>query len=1167
MLLALCLMLSLLPSAVFAAEGDNALTPDDNGTITLTGDTTASLTVNAGETRTLDLAGHKLTNSGGQHTITNNGTLIIMDSSQDKAGTVDNVSNGKAALYNQGTCTVQGGTFTRSAESTESTPSDGKGNSWYVIRNGNGTQNENVKLTFENGTVTSQGNFSSLVDNYAVLEIKDGTFSNGMIVIKNEETGTLSISGGTYTANYYSETNNAVSALQNWGTATVNDGTFTSKGVAVYASEWDRASTLTITGGTFTGDFSAILVTSDSSNTGGATNDNDVTVDISNATINGDIGITDPDGGEKQALTVNVKSGTTVSGDLWTTQADNSQTKITVDSGATVKPTENAAAKIGSVGYANLSSAIAAAGENDTIIVNNPLSLSQTIAISKDITIDLNGKIITGNDVRAFHVKSGTLTLTGEGTVTSVKAEENGSLVDNSSVIRVGDNGTATTKASAGLVIDPKVTISAPDTYGVSVFGSGTTETVTVKGTIHATGDAAALSGNGNNGFGGTTITIEDGAEVTSENNVAIYHPQAGTLTIKGGIISGTSGIEAKAGETTVSIGGTPIITATGEVTDPSGNTNGTSTSGYAVVMVNNSAYAGGAKATLNSGSYVGKVGVVNDGQSSTPTEDGKKASLTVAGGNYSESVAEYVADNLTAELIKSTGDTPYSYYPSVDAAQAAAGPNDLVRDLSDDAQAKAQILGVGFNATKAGAEEAINGTIEQLGKTTEITDCDENTMWAFLQLTDTAADYKLVVKNASDEVVYKSGTNDALSSVTGLHIVYFTFNQEGGSPSLKEIASGKYTVTLYSVADSAETEVDTSTITLSQVSYALNGGTLAEVPDSTYYTAGTEITLPTAPTKSGYTFTGWYVGNTKAGDAGATYAVPADDVILTAQWPKNSSSSGGGVTTYAVTTNSPANGTVTVSSKSAAKGATVTITVTPAEGYQLDKLTVADKDGKGVALTDKGNGKYTFTMPASKVEVTATFKQAPVVHVCPAEKYTDVDTTQWYHEGVDYVIANGMMNGTGTNIFEPNATTTRGMIVTILYRLEKEPAAGTSPFTDVDAGQWYAKAVAWAAANGVVNGTSPTTFNPNDPITREQMAAILYRYASFKGYDVTAKADLAGFTDAAQISDYAKDPMAWANKAGLIGGVSATTLQPQGSAIRAQVATILMRFCENVVK
>ena len=161
-----------------------------------------------------------------------------------------------------------------------------------------------------------------------------------------------------------------------------------------------------------------------------------------------------------------------------------------------------------------------------------------------------------------------------------------------------------------------------------------------------------------------------------------------------------------------------------------------------------------------------------------------------------------------------------------------------------------------------------------------------------------------------------------------------------------------------------------------------------------------------------------------------------------------------------------------------------------------------------------------------------------------------------------------GMMTGVSADRFAPASTTTRGMIVTILYRLENEPAvSGGSAFTDVESGAWYADAVAWAAANDIVNGTSATTFAPNSPITREQMAAILYRYAAYKGYDVSQKADLSGYTDAASISGYAKDALAWANAQKLITGVTDTTLNPQGSATRAQVATILMRLCETVVK
>ena len=178
---------------------------------------------------------------------------------------------------------------------------------------------------------------------------------------------------------------------------------------------------------------------------------------------------------------------------------------------------------------------------------------------------------------------------------------------------------------------------------------------------------------------------------------------------------------------------------------------------------------------------------------------------------------------------------------------------------------------------------------------------------------------------------------------------------------------------------------------------------------------------------------------------------------------------------------------------------------------------------------------------------------------------YTDVPEGSWYYDAVRYVTEKGLMNGVTADSFAPNATTTRGMIVTILYRLENEPAAGKCSFTDVTAGQWYTDAVAWAAA-GIVNGYGDT-FGPNDAITREQMAAILYRYASYKGYNVSAQADLSGYTDAGRTSAYAVEAMRWANAEELITGVTASTLVPGGSAIRAQAAAILMRFCENLSK
>ena len=328
-------------------------------------------------------------------------------------------------------------------------------------------------------------------------------------------------------------------------------------------------------------------------------------------------------------------------------------------------------------------------------------------------------------------------------------------------------------------------------------------------------------------------------------------------------------------------------------------------------------------------------------------------------------------------------------------------------------------------------------------------------------------------------------------------------------------------------------------------------------VSSNTTYTVadGTPVTLPT-PSRSGYTFQGWYDASGNKVE-GTTYTVTAD-AILTAHWSYNGGGSSGGVTTYATTVESTTNGTVTVSPKNASKGSTVTITVKPNEGYQLDTLTVTDKDGKLVDLTKVDDTKYTFKMPASKVTVKGTFTEAPVEGDLP---FTDVAESAWYYDAVAYVYEKGMMTGTndGTT-FSPSMNLTRGMMAQVMFNIEKGTAPATSSFTDVAAGAWYADAVNWAATNGIVGGYGNGNFGPEDSITREQMAVLLYNYAKFKGEDMTATADLSTFSDGDQVSDWAQYAMKWAVAEGLISG-SNNALNPLGTASRAEVAQILMNY------
>ena len=268
----------------------------------------------------------------------------------------------------------------------------------------------------------------------------------------------------------------------------------------------------------------------------------------------------------------------------------------------------------------------------------------------------------------------------------------------------------------------------------------------------------------------------------------------------------------------------------------------------------------------------------------------------------------------------------------------------------------------------------------------------------------------------------------------------------------------------------------------------------------------------------------------------------------------------GDGVTRYPVqAAPGTSGGSVQFGTTHAAPGETVSFTTTPNPGYIHNSLAVTDSTGRGVAVSGLGGGKWSFVMPASAVTISVAFAPAQPAFL----PFRDVAQGEWFRDAVAYVYGAKLMNGTSPDLFSPWETTTRGMIVTILYRYEGSPAAGMTSFPDVPPGEYYAAPVSWAAAGGVVKGYETGLFEPQNPITREQMAAILYRYAQQKGLDVSGRADLSVYADAGQVSPYAMDAMAWAVHTQLITGVDSRTLQPGGSAVRAQVATILMRFCQ----
>ena len=283
------------------------------------------------------------------------------------------------------------------------------------------------------------------------------------------------------------------------------------------------------------------------------------------------------------------------------------------------------------------------------------------------------------------------------------------------------------------------------------------------------------------------------------------------------------------------------------------------------------------------------------------------------------------------------------------------------------------------------------------------------------------------------------------------------------------------------------------------------------------------------------YTFKADYTGTDLYNNASDTCVVS-----VTYKGSSHHSSS----TSNTVSASTASNGKVSLDKSTAKKGDTVTVTVTPDAGYQLDKLTITDAKGKTVDVTKKSDGKYTFTMPEGKVTVTPTFSK--IEDTKPSRNgFDDVASSDWYADAVKYVADKGLMNGTDDNQFSPNASTTRGMLMTVLARYAGEDTTGGAT--------WYEKGMEWAKTNGVSDGT-----NPNANITREQLVTMMYRYAG------SPKADgkLDSFSDSASVSSYAENAMQWAVANGIVNG-SNGKLNPQNNATRAEVAAILMRFCE----
>ena len=1150
-LLTFCLAFSLLPTAALA-DGEtakvakvgeteyatlaeavkNAKTGD---TIVMTVDTDISetgLSIASDKDITLDLNGHevKAANTGAGN-IKVYGKLTLRDSTDTSAngegqGKITTVT--KTYIRNQadqpiiyavnGDFVMQSGLIDTATGITNNS-NDGQ----FGVGVQNGTANASVTI---NGGKIKAGWYAVAGNGTNKSYSGDITVNGGILestadyAIYHPQAGTTTINGGVI----YGQ---AGGIQINRGTLVVNNGTVTSKGIGSTGSWGDG------TGGT---NNAAIHANAEYGDVSVSIKDGKVTAEGNAVTI---------EQGTAHTATIAI-SGGTFSSDVSTYCEKNYYTEQNTDNTYTVKSMKDVAvAKIDDTYYKTLADAVAAAkaDEATTITLLKDVELPSYIYIKdkKNITLDLNGKNITRTGNGVFYVGNAKLRVTGTGTIFENQRDGFAPIIAKGSPNDVADYTTITIDENVTLKGDYAGIFVDTDTAGKNSYHNYGL-VINMKGSIDLTAIDGGVSAYGvyvqglNKITSGNVMQINLDGVTINTGDEAIYAAGYAKWNVKNCTFNAeNAAIEVRAGDMTIDGG---VYTAMASEFKCEANGNGSTTQGAALAIMQHTT-------KLPISVYV-KNGVFHSAaavaEKNIQKNDPKpNVDLQIADGQFNGVV---VADDVLNFI--SGG-----YFTSDPSAYKAEGKFVVASD-----KAGYSYMISGTAPTKA--EVIVNDKTAVTVPTNEnLTNADKTAIQTKTNIDGVAE----AVAGSKDAIVKKAGVDASKVDATKLIEV--------------EVAVD---VAVSDVQKNAEgTAISTITFTAKPTATVKVDGTeKGTVPVSNDMLNNKPITVK-LPLPAGFTpkqilhkFTGggyeYFINESVGGMRGAgrfkiedncavftIYGFSTFELSGTVTYVEPSYSSGSSYDpTYSVSTPSKTeHGTVTVSPKSASKGDTVTVTVKPDSGYVLETLTVTDKNGNELTLKDKGNGKYTFTMPAGKVEVKATFMEDNSM----LNFFYDVPNNAYFYEAVKWAVKNGITTGVGNDLFAPEQPCTRAQIVTFLWRAagSPEPKGAASGMTDVVSGSYYEKAVAWAIENGITTGTTTTTFSPDATCTRAQAVTFLARALKAKA------ASAAEFSDV-PTGSYFADAVAWAAANGVTEGIGGGLFGSDNDCTRGQIVTFLYR-------